>query len=102
MKNPKELLEGCPTHDKVTIKVKGYRPFVADEVKLRWIALKVAKGELNAEEVTITENNGTTLGIEPSGRITRILSSNIYSAAPALHLELIRIERAKFKENPPE
>ena len=102
MKNPKELLEGCPTHDKVTIKVKGYRQFVADEVKLRWIALKVAKGELNPKDLTITENDGTTLGIEHSGRLTRILNSNIYCAAPHLNLELTRIERAKFKENPPE
>ncbi len=95
MRNPKELLEGCPKHAKVTIKVKGYRPFVADEIKLRWIALKVAKGELNPNDITITEPNGTTLGIQPNGRLTRGLSSNIYCAAGELSLKLIRIEREK-------
>ena len=92
MKSPKELFEGLPKHDKVTIKVKGYRPFVADEVKLRWIAWQVADGKINPEDVTIIENNGLTLGIQPNGRLTRKLSTNIYELAGSLDMKVIRKE----------
>ena len=101
MKSPKELLEGCPEHAKVVVKVKGYRKFVADETKLRWIALKVAKGELNPNDITIIEDWGIERHFDGNGRIKEMLSSNIYRCCAEMNLELIRIERKKKQEEQP-
>lgn len=101
MKSPKELLEGCPEHAKVVVKVKGYRKFVADEAKLRWIALKVAKGELNPKDITIIEDLGIQRHFDENGRIKEKLSSNIYCCCGEMNLEIIRIERKKKQEEQP-
>lgn len=101
MKSPKELLEGCPKHAKVVVKVKGYRKFVADEAKLRWIALKVAKGELNPNDITIIEDWGIKRHFNENGRFIERLSSNIYSCCAGMDIELIRIERKLKQEEQP-
>lgn len=101
MKKSNELLKGCPKIDKVRVKVKGYRSFVADEVKLRWIALQVAKGKINKSDVFIIEKDGTRLGFESDGYLTRKLNGNTYRCCAELDLELIRIERKKKQEEQP-
>ena len=97
MKSPKELLEGCPEHAKVVVKVKGYRKFVADESKLRWIALKVAKGELNPNDVTIIEDGWHKVHLNANGRTIERLVSNIYRCCGEMHLELTRLELIRIE-----
>jgi len=89
MKNSSELFNGLPKHDTVVVKVKGYRKFVADETKLRWICMKVANGEINSEDVTIIEKNGTIQTLTSKGGIKDSLTSNIFDLNSKLWFKVV-------------
>ena len=98
MKNIKELFTDCPKKDKVVIKIKGYRKFVADETKLRWIAWKVCCGEIPADDVIVYEPNGKKNKFQSNGCLLYGLSCNIYECDSLIWMKVMQ-EQKKQKSN---
>lgn len=101
MKNISELFKDCPKKDKVIIKIKGYKKFVADETKLRWIAWKVCCGEIPADDVIIYEPNGVKNKFQKNGCLVNRLSCNIYECDALIWMGVMQEQKKQMlnKEN---
>ena len=89
MKSAHDLLLGCPIQEKVKIKIKGYRIFKADEVRLRYIACLIHDGKLKAEDVKVIDRQGSKIGFTKEGRLERDLSANTITLVPNLIMHIL-------------
>ena len=88
MKNPRELFEECPKQDTLTVKIKGYRRFKVDELRLRYIQTLVNKGKLKASDVTVIDIDGKRYHPRESGRFREEFKANTMTVCSDLTMEL--------------